>query len=139
MKCAFHVTSAADRRCTFEFVSVLETHETVHVDAVVLVREFLNLIVGPRARKMEQRGFRELTLFVFVLLVPFGVAGEFESSWTMYKEQPCCSGGGSHHVRHHRGRVPLSSAILQWRESVAASSDEPNYCNLQRKFNVTGF
>lgn len=31
------------------------------------------------------------------------VNGEFENSWTMYMEQPCCSGTGNHHVRHHRG------------------------------------
>lgn len=30
------------------------------------------------------------------------VNGEFENSWTMYYEQPCCNGGG-HHLRHHRG------------------------------------
>lgn len=34
-----------------------------------------------------------------------GVNGDFENSWTMYMEQPCCSGTGSHHVRHHRGKV----------------------------------
>lgn len=50
----------------------------------------------------------KVLVFAFVLLVldvVYVVSGEFENSWTMYKEQPCCSGSGSHHVRHHRGRL----------------------------------
>ncbi|KAK9874897.1 hypothetical protein WA026_005711, partial [Henosepilachna vigintioctopunctata] len=46
---------------------------------------------------------------VFVQIELFGrVNGDFENSWTMYMEQPCCSGTGSHHVRHHRGMSVLT-------------------------------
>ncbi|XP_056647935.1 semaphorin-2A isoform X1 [Diorhabda sublineata] len=43
---------------------------------------------------------------VIVQLNLFNVAyADFENSWTMYMEQPCCSGTGPHHVRHHRDHI----------------------------------
>lgn len=45
-----------------------------------------------------------LTIIVLIEISIFcKVSAEFENSWTMYMEQPCCSGNGPHHVRHHRG------------------------------------
>lgn len=48
-------------------------------------------------------------LLFFTLLVEYclflNVCADFENSWTMYMEQPCCSGSPSHHVRHHRDHV----------------------------------
>lgn len=74
-------------------------------------------------RKMEQghgaHGFclPKLLMFAFLVLDVVFVGAEFENSWTMYKEQPCCSGSGSHHVRHHRGRHSQSTytLIFDWR------------------------
>lgn len=40
---------------------------------------------------------------LFELSIICHVMADFENSWTMYMEQPCCSGNGPHHVRHHRG------------------------------------
>lgn len=47
-------------------------------------------------------------LFTFIYLIN----ADFENSWTMYMEQPCCSGSGNHHVRHHRGRERSFSYLL---------------------------
>lgn len=48
----------------------------------------------------------KLLLFVTVLFkLIFLINADFENSWTMYMEQPCCSGSGNHHVRHHRDHV----------------------------------
>ncbi|XP_044756007.1 semaphorin-2A isoform X1 [Coccinella septempunctata] len=48
-------------------------------------------------------------LFVVTVIVQTELWGrvnaDFENSWTMYLEQPCCSGTGNHHVRHHRDHV----------------------------------
>ncbi|ENN78430.1 hypothetical protein YQE_05104, partial [Dendroctonus ponderosae] len=45
-------------------------------------------------------------LFFLVFLVQYclflSAKADFENSWTMYMEQPCCSGLPNHHVRHHR-------------------------------------
>lgn len=51
---------------------------------------------------------RPIKMFLMItVLIEMGVfcnvMAEFENSWTMYMEQPCCSGNGPHHVRHHRG------------------------------------
>ena len=70
----------------------------------------LEKLCRPRA-KMERgknEGFSVFKLFVFVTVLvelKFDVNADFENSWTMYMEQPCCSGTGSHHVRHHRGAL----------------------------------
>lgn len=58
--------------------------------------------------KME-RGFCFYKLLILVTVLVetkfvVDVNADFENSWTMYMEQPCCTGGsGNHHVRHHRG------------------------------------
>ncbi|XP_048526346.1 semaphorin-2A isoform X1 [Dendroctonus ponderosae] len=52
---------------------------------------------------------RMAKLFFLVLLVQYclflSAKADFENSWTMYMEQPCCSGLPNHHVRHHRDHV----------------------------------
>lgn len=46
-----------------------------------------------------------LLVLLLVLNCMFGfVSADFENSWTMYNEQPCCAGNQNHHVRHHRGK-----------------------------------
>lgn len=71
----------------------------------------------------------KLVIFVAVMVeLKFDVYADFENSWTMYMEQPCCSGTGNHHVRHHRGAFwfrgfygfPTNAAFIQKR----------NYTNL---------
>lgn len=46
-------------------------------------------------------------LVMFMILVQIlwisCVYADFENSWTMFNEQPCCAGSQNHHVRHHRG------------------------------------
>ncbi|XP_019865782.1 semaphorin-2A [Aethina tumida] len=69
---------------------------------------------------MERR-FRCVKLLLFVtVLVEFNffniVGADFENSWTMYMEQPCCSGSGNHHVRHHRDHVrEFSCGMMYYR------------------------
>ncbi|XP_072392355.1 semaphorin-2A [Diabrotica undecimpunctata] len=47
-----------------------------------------------------------LLVTVLIEIITFDVTyADFENSWTMYMEQPCCSGMGPHHVRHHRDHV----------------------------------
>uniref|UniRef100_A0A1Y1NE22 Semaphorin-2A n=1 Tax=Photinus pyralis TaxID=7054 RepID=A0A1Y1NE22_PHOPY len=45
------------------------------------------------------------------------VSAEFENSWIMYLEQPCCSGSANHHVRHHRGE-PTTTTVSRIQAGV---------------------
>lgn len=56
-------------------------------------------------------------LFLSVLVqlaLLVNVGADFENSWTMYLEQPCCSGSTNHHVRHHRDHVREFSCGMQY-------------------------
>lgn len=56
-------------------------------------------------------------LYLFVVLFKLSswvllASAEFENSWIMYKEQPCCGTNTNHHVRHHRGELPVQPCGL---------------------------
>jgi hypothetical protein len=80
---------------------------------------------------MERARFSFFKLFVFVTVVvgrEFGVGADFENSWTMYMEQPCCSGRGNHHVRHHRDHVrEFSCGMLYYRTFYVDSKRDSLY------------
>lgn len=72
-------------------------------------------VLWPRAAdKMESASAMGLvTVTVLVMFKYLIVVGaDFENSWTMYMEQPCCSGSGNHHVRHHRGAFTYRHSLL---------------------------
>ncbi|XP_044257966.1 semaphorin-2A isoform X1 [Tribolium madens] len=73
--------------------------------------------------------FFKLVIFVTVIVeMKFDVYADFENSWTMYMEQPCCSGTGNHHVRHHRDHVrEFSCGMLYYRTFYVDSKRDSLY------------
>lgn len=43
-----------------------------------------------------------LVLVLVLSLVDLAVS-DYENTWNLYYEQPCCANINGHHIRHHRG------------------------------------
>lgn len=65
---------------------------------------------------LKTKSYANTFVYLVLVLLIGVVSGDFENSWTMYKEQPCCSNNGNHHVRHHRDHVrEFSCGLLYYR------------------------
>lgn len=43
-------------------------------------------------------------VFVLVTIIVDTAVSDYENTWNLYYEQPCCGGStAGHHLRHHRG------------------------------------
>lgn len=50
--------------------------------------------------------YLKLSIIVIVLItiIVDTAVSDYENTWNLYYEQPCCGNTAGHHIRHHRGK-----------------------------------
>lgn len=71
------------------------------------ITKYLNNKSPPKASTISWM----LLIQVLVVLLQFVdyAQSDYENTWNLYYEQPCCMGSqGGHHLKHHKGKLKTS-------------------------------